>query len=159
MLNKEHHKKVVNWTKANVARDFKMQSLRNALLITVSGDREKAAMWRLDKCEVGRQARSAGHPGADELRRRAGMGRRGSAQGVQEPPPQPRAARRRTQRPLGKLPWTLQKPKSAMVSTMMTTRPNQRRLPSVPSWPTTCTREAAGEGHVQLSCWKGAFRP
>ena len=55
MLDKEHHKKVVNWTRAKVARDFKRQSLRNALLITVSGDREKAPIWRLDESEVGGQ--------------------------------------------------------------------------------------------------------
>ena len=55
VLNKEHHKKVVNCTRAKVARDFKRQSLRNALLITVSGDGEKAAIWRLDECEVGGQ--------------------------------------------------------------------------------------------------------
>ena len=55
MLNKEHHKRVVNWTRPKEARDFKRQSLRNALLITVSGDREKAAIWRLDECEVGGQ--------------------------------------------------------------------------------------------------------
>ena len=53
MLNKEHRKRVVIWTKAKVARDFKKQSLRNALLITVSGDRQKAAIWLLDKCEMG----------------------------------------------------------------------------------------------------------
>ena len=35
MLNKEHHKKVVNWMKADVARDFKRPSQRNPLLITV----------------------------------------------------------------------------------------------------------------------------
>ena len=29
----------------------KRHSLRNALLITVTGDREKTAMWRLDECE------------------------------------------------------------------------------------------------------------
>ena len=40
MFNKEHHKKVVNWTKANVAEDLSMQSRQNALLITVSGDRQ-----------------------------------------------------------------------------------------------------------------------
>ena len=55
MLHKDHHKNVVNWTKRFVARDFKRQSLRNALLITVSGDREKSAIWRLDECEVGGQ--------------------------------------------------------------------------------------------------------
>ena len=37
--------------KADVARDFNRQSLRNALLITVFGDHEKAAIW----CLVGGQ--------------------------------------------------------------------------------------------------------
>ena len=46
MLNKEHRKKMVSCTRAKVARDFKRQSLLNALLNTVSGDHEKAAIWR-----------------------------------------------------------------------------------------------------------------
>ena len=52
MLPKEYHTNVVAWTRKNVARDVKRHSLRNALLITVSGDREKTAMWRLDECEL-----------------------------------------------------------------------------------------------------------
>ena len=55
MLPKEYHTNVVAWTRKNVARDVKQQSLRNALLITVSGDREKTAMWRLDECELSGQ--------------------------------------------------------------------------------------------------------
>ena len=55
MLPKEYHTNVVAWTKKNVARDVKQHSLRNALLITVSGDREKTAMWRLDECELSGQ--------------------------------------------------------------------------------------------------------
>ena len=43
------------WTRKNVTRDVKRHSLRNALLITVTGDREKTAMWRLDECDVGGQ--------------------------------------------------------------------------------------------------------
>ena len=38
-----------------MARDVKRHSLRNALLITVTGDREKTAMWRLDECELSGQ--------------------------------------------------------------------------------------------------------
>ena len=53
MLNKEHQKKVVNWTRVKVARDFKRQTLRNAPLITLSADREKAAIWHPEECEVG----------------------------------------------------------------------------------------------------------
>ena len=55
IFNKEHRKKVVNRTRAKVAREFKKQSLRNAPLISVSGDRKKAAMWRLDEYQVGGQ--------------------------------------------------------------------------------------------------------
>ena len=38
-----------------MARDVKRHSLRNALLITVPGDREKNAMWCLDECELSGQ--------------------------------------------------------------------------------------------------------
>ena len=55
MLPKEYHTNVVAWTRKNVARDVKRHSLWNALLITVSGDREKTAMWRLDECDVSGQ--------------------------------------------------------------------------------------------------------
>ena len=55
MLPKEYHTNVVAWTRKNVARAVKRHSLRNALLITVSGDREKTAMWRLDECDVSGQ--------------------------------------------------------------------------------------------------------
>ena len=55
MLPKEYHTNVVAWRRKNVARDVKRHSLRNALLITVSGDREKTAMWRLDECELSGQ--------------------------------------------------------------------------------------------------------
>ena len=55
MLPKEYHTNVVSWAKKNVARNVKRHSLRNALLITVSGDREKTAMWRLDDCELSGQ--------------------------------------------------------------------------------------------------------
>ena len=55
MLPKEHHTNVVNWTRKNVARDVKRHSLQNALLITVTGDRGKTAMWRLDESDVSGQ--------------------------------------------------------------------------------------------------------
>ena len=75
MLPKEYHTNVVAWAKKNVARDVKRHSLRNALLITVSGDREKTAMWRLDDCELsGQTIRLQPIPGADELRRDPGSG-------------------------------------------------------------------------------------
>ena len=52
MLPTEYHTNVMAWTRKNVAQDVKRHSLRNALLITVTGDREKTAMWRLDECDV-----------------------------------------------------------------------------------------------------------
>ena len=55
MLPKVYHTNVVAWTRKNVARDVKRHSLRNALLSTVSGDREKTAMWRVDECELSGQ--------------------------------------------------------------------------------------------------------
>ena len=55
VLPKEYHTNVVVWTRKNVTRDVKRHSLRNALLITVTGNREKTAMWRLDECGVGGQ--------------------------------------------------------------------------------------------------------
>ena len=55
MLPKEYHTNVVAWTRKNVARDVKRHSLRNALLITVTGDREKTAMWPFDACDVSGQ--------------------------------------------------------------------------------------------------------
>ena len=55
MLPKEYHPKVLAWTNKHVARDVKRRELWNALLITVTGDREKTAMLRLDECDVGGQ--------------------------------------------------------------------------------------------------------
>ena len=55
MVPKEYHTSVVAWMRKNLARGVKRHSLQNALLITVSGDREKTAMWRLDECDVSGQ--------------------------------------------------------------------------------------------------------
>ena len=55
MLPKEYHPNVLAWTKKHVARDVKRRELRNALLISVTVDREKTAMLRLDECDVGGQ--------------------------------------------------------------------------------------------------------
>ena len=55
MLPKEYYTNVVAWTRKNVTRDVKRHSLQNALLITVTGNREKTAMWRLDECDVSGQ--------------------------------------------------------------------------------------------------------
>ena len=55
MLPKVYHPNVLAWTKKHVARDVKRRELRNALLITITGNREKTAMLRLDECDVGGQ--------------------------------------------------------------------------------------------------------
>ena len=55
MLPKEYHTNVVAWTRKNVAPDVKRHSLLNALLIPVTGNCEKTAMWRLDECDVSGQ--------------------------------------------------------------------------------------------------------
>ena len=55
MLPKEYHPNVLAWTKKHVALDVKRRELRNALFITVTGDREKTAMLCLDECDVGGQ--------------------------------------------------------------------------------------------------------
>ena len=55
MLPREYHPNVLAWTKKHVARDVKRRELRNALLITSTGNRERTAMLRLDECDVGGQ--------------------------------------------------------------------------------------------------------
>ena len=55
ILRREYHPNVLAWTKKHVAQDVKRQELRNALLITVTADREKTAMLRLDECDAGGQ--------------------------------------------------------------------------------------------------------
>ena len=55
MLPKKYHTNLMAWTRKNMARDVKRHSLRKALLITVSVNREKTAMWRLDECDVSGQ--------------------------------------------------------------------------------------------------------
>ena len=55
MLRKHLHKRVVSWTRANVARDARAHSLRKSLLIAVQSEREKATVSRLDEHEVGGQ--------------------------------------------------------------------------------------------------------
>ena len=105
MLPKEYHTNVVAWTRKNVARDVKRHSLRNALLITVSGDREKTAMWRLDECDVsGRTIRLQAIPArmsCDEILEWVGEEvLKGGAQRVLEPPTHLRVEARRLRRQL-----------------------------------------------------------
>ena len=52
MLPKEYHPKVLAWANEHVALDVKRRELRNALLITVTGDHQKTTMLRLDECDV-----------------------------------------------------------------------------------------------------------
>ena len=54
-LPKEVHTNVVALTKKKVTLDVKRHSLRNDLLITVTGDRGTTAMWRPDEWELGGQ--------------------------------------------------------------------------------------------------------
>ena len=119
MLNKEHHKKMVNWTKPNVNRDFKSQSVRNTLLITVSEEVEKAAFWRPEECESGGQticlqaipALKSCHDVLECVRgsvpKEANLASTIWAKGLARKPP-----------------WTMLKPKSPKVSKIMMTRRN-----------------------------------
>ena len=79
------------WTNKHVARDVKRRELRNALLITVTGDREKTAMLRLDECDVGGQTLCLqAIPARMTCEEGLGVGRRGGTQRVHESPPHPR---------------------------------------------------------------------
>ena len=51
-MSKMLHKTVINYTTRNVDRGLKKQSLQKTLLITVSGDCKKAAIWRLSESQV-----------------------------------------------------------------------------------------------------------
>ena len=137
MLPKEYHTNVVSWAKKNVARDVKRHSLRNALLITVSGDREKTAIWRLDDCELsGQTIRLQPIPArmsCDEILEWVGEE---VLKGVPKPPPHPRVEARRPRRQLrwrgtwrGNLPWTQREPAAMRLSSTMTT------TMSPPKWP------------------------
>ena len=101
MLPKEYHTNVVAWTRKNVARDVKRHSLRNALLISVSGDREKTAMWRLDECDVSGQTirlqAILARMSCDEILEWVGVE---VLKEYLKPPPHPRVEARRPQRQL-----------------------------------------------------------
>ena len=157
MLNKEHNKKVVNLTRARVAGDFKRQSLRNALHITVSGDRDKAAIWHVDECQVASQTiRLQAILARMSCNERTGVRRRGSNQGVQEPRPQPRIAGSRPQRPrggrrvCGHAVIDLAGAEGGKGLDDDDDEDEQLRPPSVPSWPTTRNRAATGKAESPL---------
>ena len=158
MLDKEHDKKVVTWTRAKVAWDFNRQFLRHALLITVSGDGNKAATWRLDENEVGprryvcrpsRRRGSATTCWSVSKRKYARCTRTlpttaGSRQATA-------ASASLAQGLTAKPSSTWRRPRAAKDSTMMTMRMNPLRLPSVPSWPATCQRATTGEAASPFS--------
>ena len=144
MLNREPIKKVVNSTEANAARDFKGQFLRNARLITVSGDRGNAGLWRLDKRKVGGQTiclqaipermscddviKSVKEEVLKEYKNLAyNRGLRGGECCVHYV----------GRGSYGAAVMNPREPKSAKVLTMMASNANQLRPPSVPSWPAT----------------------
>ena len=143
MLPKEYHTNVVAWTRKNVTRDVKRHSLRNALLITVTGDREKTAMWRLDECDVrGQTIRLQAIParmscddvlewvGEEVLKEYRNLHHtRGLRPGDRDVNFVGEGA--------GKLPWTERELMAMRLSTRMRTTMSPPRWPFVPSWPTT----------------------
>ena len=151
MLPKEYHTNVVAWTRKNVARDVKRHSLRNALLITVSGDREKTAMWRLDECDVsGQTIRLQAIPArmsCDEMLEWVGeevlkeYRNLHHTRGLRPGDPTSTTLARGL---AGKLPWTQREPMAMKLSSTMTTTMSPPRWPFVPSWPTTA-RGTTGE--------------
>ena len=148
MLPNEYHTNVVAWTRKNVTRDVKRHSLRNSPLITVTGDREKTAMWRLDECELGGQTiRLQAIPArmsCDEVLEWVGEELLKEYRNLHHPRrlrPRDRDVNYVGEGSWEKLPWTQQEP-MAMRLTMTMSPPRQ---PFVPSLPTTCTRGATGE--------------
>ena len=144
MLPKEYHTNVVAWTRKNVTRDVKRHSLRNALLITVTGDREKTAMWRLDECDVGGQTiRLQAIPaqmscddvlecvGEEVLKEYRNLHHTGGLR------PGDRDVNYVGEGLAGKLPWTQREPMAMRLSTTMTATMSPSKWPFVPSWPTT----------------------
>ena len=144
MLPREYGTNVVAWTRKNVARDVKRHSLRNVLLITVTGDCKRTAMWRLDECDVsGQTIRLQAIPArmsCDEILEWVGE------EVLKE---YPNLHHTRGSRPgdrdvnyVGKGPGgeAAMDPAGAMamrLSTTMTTTMSPPRWPFVPSWPTT----------------------
>ena len=138
MLPKEYHTNVVAWTRKNVTRDVKRHSLPNALLITVTGDREKTAMWHLDECDVGGQTiRLQAIParmGCDKILDRVGEEVLKEYQNLH---PTTVTSTTLARGLAGKLPWTQREPMAMRLSTTMTTTMSPPRWPFVPLWPTT----------------------
>ena len=144
MLPKEYHTNVVAWTRKNVARDVKRHSLRNAPLITVSGDREKTAMWRLDECELsGQTIRLQAIPArmsCDEILEWVGEEVLKEYRNLHHTRGLRSATATSTtlaRDPAGKLPWTQREPTAMRLSSTMTTTMSPPRWPFAPSWPTT----------------------
>ena len=144
MLPKEYHTNVVAWTRKNVARDVKRHSLRNALLITVSGDREKTAMWRLDECDVsGQTIRLQAIPArmsCDEILEWVGeevLKEYRNLHHTRGLSPATVTSTTLARGLAGKLPWTQREPTAMRLSWTMMTTMSPPRWPFLPSWPTT----------------------
>ena len=127
-----------------MTRDVKRHSLRNALLITVTGDREKTAMLRLDECDVGAQTiRLHAIPArmsCDEILEWVGeevLKEYRNLQHTRGLRPGNRDVNYLGEGSGGKLPWTQREPMAMTLSTTMTTTMSPPRWPFVPSWPTT----------------------
>ena len=151
MLPKEYHTNVVAWTRKNVARDVKRHSLQNALLITVSGDREKTAMWRLDECDVsGQTIRLQAIPArmsCDEILEWVGeevLKEYRNLHHTRGLRPGDRDVNYLARGLAGKLPWTQRMPTAMRLSSTMTTTMSLPRWPFVPSW-LTKARGTTGE--------------
>ena len=139
ILKKEHRTRVLKWTRGKLARDFKRRLLWNALFIPVPGNREKAAIGSLDKCEVGSQMISQHAICWSGSERKYSKSTRTSPAtvGCKEATA---ASTKSAPGLTGKAPWTRRELKAAKVLTMMKTRTNQLRHLSLPFWPTTCRR-------------------
>ena len=144
MLPKEYHTNVVSWAKKNVARDVKRHSLRNALLITVSGDREKTAIWRLDDCELsGQTIRLQPIPArmsCDEILEWVGEEVLKEYRNLHHNRglrPGDRDVNYVGEGPGGEDAWTQREPAAMRLSSTMTTTMSPPKWPCVPSWPRT----------------------
>ena len=151
MLPKEYHTNVVAWTRKNVARDVKRHSLRNALLITVSGDRDKTAMWPLDESDVSGQTiclqAIPARMSCDEILEWVGeevLKEYRNLHHTRGLRPATAASTTSARGLAGRLPWTQRELIAMKLSSMMTTKMSPPRWPFVPSWPTTA-RGAIGE--------------
>ena len=124
----------------------------------ISGHRKKAAIWRLDESEIGchtnRLQEVPARMSCDDVLESVGeqVLKDTRTSPTTEDSRQATAASARWVRGLtGKPSWTWREPRAPKFSTTTMTRMNMLRPPSVPSWPTNCTREATGEAGSPFS--------